>query len=111
MITNADCTIYRRVRTAGSNEFSWIKQYVKECWWFEDTRADMTTNGLKSADILTVRIPDLTVEVSKDDYIVRGNCRVNMQTVKDLEGLNYYKVTKANYNSFGRNPHIKVVGV
>lgn len=110
MITNADCTVYKRIRTAGSNEFTWKRQYVEECWWFEDTQSSITIGGLKSADVLTVRIPDLTIEIGKDDYIVKGNCPVEMQTVKDLEGYSYYKVTKANYNSFGLNSHIKVVG-
>lgn len=109
MITNADCTVYKRIRTAGSSEFAWKRQYVEACWWFKNTQSSITTGGLKSADVLTVRVPDLTIEIGKGDYIVKGDCLVEMQTVKDLEGYDYHKVTKANYNSSGLNPHIKVV--
>lgn len=49
--------------------------------------------------------------VKKDDYIVKGGCQVEMNTIKDLKSYEYYKVTKANYNMFGESKHIKVVGV
>lgn len=44
------------------------------------------------------------------DLINVGVCCVEMETVKDLEGLEKTKVTSVNYNMFGDNPHIKVVG-
>ena len=59
----------------------------------------------------TIRIPDISKVVVKDDYIVKGACSIEMQTVKDLKETDYVKVTSANYNRFGNNPHIKVVGV
>ena len=110
MLVNSDCTIFHRVRDAEANQDTWKRQYVKECWWFEDTKSAATTDGLKSADVLKVRIPDLRVVVKKDDYILRGMCQVNMSTIKDLAGHDYFKVVSANYNTFGDEPHIKVVG-
>ena len=110
MVTNSDCTIYRRIRTAESSESKWKRQYVKNCWWFVETKSAITDGGLKSADVLKLRIPDLSVEVKKDDILVKGNCTIEIQTVKDLDGMEYFKVTTANYNRFGDSPHIKVVG-
>lgn len=109
MITNADCTIYSRIRN-GSSDDAWLRQYVPECWWFENAKSAITTNGLKSANVLTVRIPDLSVVVKTGDYIIKGDCSIEMQTVKDLPESEYFVVTGANYNRFGMNPHIKVVG-
>lgn len=111
MLVNSDCTIYSRKPVENLSEFQWEEQYVKECWWFEEIKSSVTTEGLKSADVLKVRIPDLTISVKKDDIILKGNCPVEMRTVKDLEGYKYFKVVTANYNSFGDEPHIKVVGV
>ena len=51
------------------------------------------------------------MKIKKDDYLVKGDCKVDMQTVKDLDGLDKTRITSANYNTFGGNPHIKVVGV
>ena len=85
--------------------------YVSEAWWFTAEKATLTTDGLMQADITTIRIPDISKVVVKDDYIVKGACSVEMQTVKDLKETDYVKVTSANYNRFGNNPHIKVVGV
>ena len=51
------------------------------------------------------------MEIKKDDYLVKGDCKVDMQTIKDLDGLDKTRVTSVNYNTFGGNPHIKVVGV
>lgn len=110
MLTNSDCTVYSRVRADGSSEFTFKRQYVEECWWFVETKSAITDGGLKSADVLNLRIPDLSVEVKKDDILVKGNCTIDVQTVKDLDGIEYFKATTANYNRFGGSPHIKVVG-
>lgn len=111
MLTNSDCTIYHRIRLAGSSESQWEKQYVKECWWFVETKSSITTEGLKSADVLKLRIPDLSVKVKKDDILVKGNCTIELKTVNDLKEIEYFKATTVNYNRFGDSPHIKVVGV
>ena len=110
MLTNSDCTIYTRKRNP-SGEDEWKRQYVPECWWFCDTKSAITTEGLKSADVLKVRIPDLSVVVKKDDVIMQGECNLEIQTVNDLKGYEYFKVITSNYNRFGSNSHIKVVGV
>ena len=91
MITNTDLTIYHREYDPKMRVDVWTRFYV--------------------SDITTIRIPDISKVVVKDDYIVKGACSVEMQTVKDLKETDYVKVTSANYNRFGNNPHIKVVGV
>lgn len=111
MLTNADVTVYHRVRIPSGDK--WEKRYLPEVWWHKNIIAGITTNGLKTANgltnVLTVRIPDITVEVSKGDYIVEGDCGIDMETVKDLKAVEHFCVTGANYNRFGSNPHIKVV--
>ena len=49
--------------------------------------------------------------IKKDDYLVKGECGIDVTSVKDLKGMKYCKVTSANYNIFGSNQHIKVGGV
>lgn len=111
MLINSDCTIYRRIYDPSIDCDTWQKQYVPECWWFVGPKSTITTEGLKSADVLTVRIPDLSVKVKKDDILVKGNCTIELKTVNDLKEIEYFKATTVNYNRFGDSPHIKVVGV
>ena len=108
MLTTSDCTIYRRIRSNDGD--TWKRVYIPDVWWFEDTKSSITTEGLKSGDVLTVRIPDISVQIWKDDIIIKGNCKAEIKSVKDLVGYEYYKVAGVKYNSFGSNPHIKVVG-
>ena len=110
MITNTDITIFRRQYDPETRQDVWSAEYVPEAWWFRDNKASVTTDGLKTADVYTVRIPDITVSVKRDDYIVKGEFDVEMHTVKDLNGYEKLKVTAANYNTFGSNPHIKIKG-
>lgn len=108
MLTNSDATIYSRNRADSGD--TWTRVYVPKVWWYENSGSTITTNGMKSnASVLTVRIPDISVQVKKGDYIVKGECGIMMESVKDLEGCAGYCVTGANYNRFGANPHIKVV--
>lgn len=110
MLTNTDITIYNREYDSESRLDTWNRVYVPEAWWYKNEKASVTTDGLKSADVYTIRIPDTSIGLKKDDYIVRGNCTVDMHTVKDLEGLEKTRITSVNYNTFGGDPHIKAVG-
>lgn len=66
---------------------------------------------MKRADTFVIRIPDTTISIKKDDYLVKGICDIDITTAKDLKGTECCKVTSANYNTYGANPHIKVGGV
>lgn len=109
MITNSDCTIYSRNRSNDGD--TWKILYIPDVWWHEETKSSVTTEGIKSGNVLTVRIPDISVQIKKDDIILKGDCEVEIKSIKDLSGYEYYKVTGAKYNIHGNNPHIKVVGV
>lgn len=110
MLTNSDMTIYRRIRNSSDSADTWERIYVEKVWWFSNANSQITSSGLKSADVLTVRIPDTSVIIKKGDYILKGNISVAIKTVKDLADYEYYCVTAANYNMYGDEPHIKVVG-
>lgn len=110
MLTNTDITIYHREYDPKTRLDSWVRVYVPKAWWHKNEKSSVTTEGVKQADVYTIRIPDTSVVLKKDDYVVKGNCDVAMETVKDLDGLERTKITSVNYNTFGGNPHIKVVG-
>ena len=110
MLTNTDITIYNRQYDPDSRIDTWIRVYVPEAWWFKNEKSSITTEGLKQADVYTIRIPDTSISLKKDDYVVKGKCDVVMETVKDLNGLEKTRITSVNYNTFGGNPHIKAVG-
>ena len=109
MLTNTDITIYNRKYDPESRLDTWSRVYISEAWWYKNEKASITTEGLKQADVFTIRIPDTSIALKKDDYIVKGNCDVEMKTVKELDGLEKTRITSVNYNTFGDNPHIKVV--
>lgn len=111
MITNTDVTVYNRAYDSESKTDKWTRAYVPDAWWFKSEQSSITAEGRKNQDVITIRIPDISVSVKKDDYIVKGMCDIAPQTVKDLDGFEKVRVTSANYNTFGGNPHIKVVGV
>ena len=109
MLTNTDITIYDRKYDPESRLDTWSRVYVPEAWWYKNEKASITTEGLKQADVFTIRIPDTSIALKKDDYIVKGNCTVTMQTVKELDGCKKTRITSVNYNTFGDNPQIKAV--
>lgn len=110
MLTNTDITIYNREYDTQSRFDTWTRVYVPEAWWFNNEKSSITTDGLKQADVFTIRIPDTSIVLKKDDYIVKGKCDVEMKNVKDLDGLEKARISSVNYNTFGGNPHIKAVG-
>ena len=111
MLTNSSATLYSRRYDDKLHLDVWKKTFIKEVWWHESEASAVTSDGLKRADVFTIRIPDTSVIIKKDDYLVKGECDIDMTTVKDLKGTKYCKVTATNYNAFGSNQHIKVGGV
>ena len=99
MLTNTDATLYHRRYNPVTRLDEWGCTYIPAIWWYEAEQSSVTTEGRKTADTSTVRIPDITVLVKKDDYLV-----------KDLAGTEHFKVSAANYNRYGGNPHIRVTG-
>ena len=110
MLTNTDATLYKRIYEKETRLYSWERQYLPAVWWYEQMKSVINTDGIQNTNAITVRIPDTCVAIKKGDYLVKGNCCIEMSTIKDLEGENGFKVISANYNTFGRNPHIKVGG-
>lgn len=111
MITNTDVTLYSRKYNPETRLDEWERSYIPAVWWYKNEKSQITTDGLKQADTYTVRILDTSVEIKKDDYLVKGECQIDIQTIKDLDRVDKTRVTSVNYNTFGGNPHIKVVGV
>ena len=111
MVTNSAVTVYSRQYDSEKRLDIWKRTYVKDAWWHESESSAITSEGLKRADTFVIRIPDTTNQHKKDDYLVKGICDIDMTTAKDLKGTECCKVTSANYNTFGANPHIKVGGV
>lgn len=111
MITNTDATLFVRKFNPSTRLDEWEYKYIPEVWWFTDSKSTVTTDGMKIGDVTTVRISDISIPIKKDDYLVKGNNPVQMNTVKDLAGKEYIKIISVNVNTFGDNKHIKVVGV
>lgn len=111
MLTNTGVTIYSRNYSKALRHDEWKKIYIPKAWWFKEEKSTLTAEGRINADVYTIRIPGTGAIIKKDDYIVKGNCNIKMETVKDLENVEKVRVTSVNYNTSGDNPHIKVVGV
>ena len=90
MITNTDITVFSRVYDSKTRTDKWTRVYVPEVWWFKSEQSSITAEGRKNQDVITIRIPDTSASVN---------------------GFEKVRVTSANYNTFGGNPHVKVVGV
>ena len=80
MLTNTDATLYHRHYNPETRLDEWGCTYIPALWWHEAEQSSVTTEGRKTADAYTVRIPDITVLVKKDDYLGRGFLSVRQIT-------------------------------
>lgn len=108
MLTNTDATLYRRIFDPKKRTDKWERVYIPAVWWFDSEESSLDSDGMHRMDKTTVRIPDVSVVIRKEDYLVKGNSEAEIATPQDLRGRDYRKVMSANYNRFGDNPHIKV---
>ena len=110
MTTNTDITIYSRVCDPLTRLDKWKKNVLFSSVVVQEREGIYHHRWLENWDIYSFAFPDISIELKKDDLVVKDNCPVEMQTVKDLEGLEKIRITSVNYNTFGENPHIKAVG-
>lgn len=111
MLTNTDATLYHRVYDSDSRTDIWNRIYIPEVWWHQESKSNVTSEGLQVADAYTIRIPDVSIEIKKDDYLIKRNCEKEIKTVKDFPDCEKCRVVGVNYNRIGNEPHVKVVGV
>ena len=87
MITNKSITVYNRIFDSESRLNKWNHTFIDAVSFYADNKVTLDSDGLSSADVFKIRIPDETpgyVEpdkytgadgtwtLQKDDYIVLG---------------------------------------
>lgn len=65
MITNTDVTVYNRAYDSESKTDKWTRAYVPDAWWFKSEQSSITAEGRKNQDVITIRIPDISVSVKR----------------------------------------------
>ena len=118
MISNTDVTLYHRTRNGAASSDTWTRTYLSfdgspgsGAWWYTSSSGSITNDGYKTAETNTIRIWDTSLDIAIDDVIIKGECAIEMTTIKDLKGVPYKKVVGANPNFWGASPHWKVVAI
>ena len=132
MTTNADITIYNAVYDPETRLNSYCRTVIRGVWFYVDNKTEVTTDGLRSADVFKVRIPTHadfggteyvppweytgaagTWTLKADDYVVRGILENEIEKPADLkkEGRQVFRITSWSDNRFGGLPHWRIGGV
>lgn len=99
MITNGYCTV---IRADDDGNYKIAGTYP--CMWQETEGCEVKKYGEENADKAAVWIPDLTADVKKHDYIIRGE----LAKVGDLDGM--LTVMSASRHDYGSEDmqHIEI---
>lgn len=134
MITNADITIYNRKYDQATRLDAWHRTVIHNVHVYIDHKTSVGDSGLNSADVYKIRIPqgvdcgDAYLPeneyaktnnpsgywtLQNDDWIVIGECQVDIGMPSDLKDLRskYCKIISYSDNRFGGLPHWRVGGV
>ncbi len=101
MITNGDCTI---IRTDDDGNYAVVGTYP--CMWQECEGYEVKKYGEENADKAAIWIPDLTADVKKRDYIVRGE----LADISDFAPDTALTVMSASRHDYGSEDmhHIEI---
>lgn len=115
MITNTDVTLFHRTIDKDTKLSEWEARYIPNVWWYKQIQsalASVTDHGLKNYYVYKIRIPDISLNIARDDYLVKGkHDDIVMTTVKDIQQFEHCKIADINYNTFGGLNHIRIEGV
>lgn len=134
MLTNADITLYNHHYNKETRLDDWHRTVIHGVRFYVDNKVALGESGLNSADIYKIRIPgdaecnkeyvsedeyiglgnaDYYWTLQNGDYIVLGECFLNIEKPSDLKPLHkhYCKITSWSDNRFGGLPHWRIGGV
>ena len=134
MITNADITLYNHYLDKDTRLDNWKRTIIRGVHFYVDHKVSVGDNGVNSADIYKIRIPedaeyggqyiseDEWLErgccigsywtLQNDDIVVLGECYLDIEKPADLKvkGKRYCKITSWSDNRFGGLPHWRIGG-
>lgn len=112
MVVNKNITYYHKTLNESTRLEEWQRKIFRNVWVFAGTGSNLN-KGYDNSNDLNVRIP---MEYVKDvnmfdigDIVALGE-HPDISRQSDLEGIEFYNVTKINVNDFGNNPHIHLGG-
>lgn len=124
MIINTDITIYNRIYDFATRLDTWKRTIIEGVSFFRDVKTNLGENGLTTADLYKIRIPeencrgyvppkdftgaDNTWTIQNDDYIVQGKSTVEIIRPKELIGG--IRINSWSDNRRGSVPHIRIGG-
>lgn len=112
MLVNKEITYYHKVLNETTRLEEWERHIFRNAWVFAG-KGSTQSKGYDNANELNVRIPMQyikDVELFNIGDIVALGEQGEIIKQSDLEGIEFYNVTKINVNDFGNNPHIHLGG-
>ena len=113
MISNADLTVYHKVKDDATRMEKWIRFPYRNIWWFENSSV-VQADGYKNSNNVEIRISyreELDIKnFSKGDIVLKGIIKKDIKSSSELSEYETYVITSIKNNNFGKNPHIHIQG-
>ena len=134
MITNADITLYNHYYDKDARLDKWQRTIIRGVHFYVDHKVSVGDNGLISADIYKIRIPEDAEcqnayvsedewiskgcdvigkwTIQNDDIVVLGECHIDIERPAELKEAKKRccKITSWSDNRFGGLPHWRIGG-
>lgn len=106
MITQRGITIWHKGYDAGSRMNSWEPVYYPFCSLQEDVKVTVTDGGLKSANVIKIRIPTAEeIAIANGDKVITGKYLVSAPPDTAYSVIGFADNRKGSVNTW----HWKVV--
>lgn len=133
MITNADMTIYSQKIDPKTKFAIYIPTQIQNVYWYTDQRMEVDQNGVHSACVYKVRIPEESVShlnytdfltwnslddangywtIQKGDIVVKGLVDDEISAASDLfkKYSQVFRINTYSDNRIGGLPHFRIGG-
>ena len=105
MLTNADMTLYHKAYDPETGLDRWTRTWYSGVNWYAQRAVSSGADGLNTADILTVQIPEASAPsgfpAAVGDVVVRGLIDVEIAGPPQLKGYERYVVTAVRDCRYG----------
>lgn len=105
MLTNADMTLYHKVHNVETGLDTWVRSMYFCVNWYAQRAVSTGADGLNTADILTVQIPETSAPsgfpAAVGDILVKGCGPDSLVNLSQIRGYEHYVVTAVRDCRYG----------
>lgn len=110
LLCNEAVTVVNHIEYANTDKY--VNTIIYNVSWHNKAKIELQQNGITSADIAVIRIPESSIpsgfDISPGNYIIKGEVLEEIESLEQLQKYNALRIMSVTDNRRGKLKHLAV---